>query len=314
MHYWKALAFLRSRLILNQVTQLSLDELTQALGCTRRNAQLIIKKLEKEGWIEWQAGIGRGNLPRIKLIKPLHKVLQDQADVLIRENKLEQALLLIEETQRDAFLVSYIERYQSKEEGENPNQDILQIPFYRGTHCLDPVYVARRTESHITSYLYSNLLRFDSIKNTYEGDLAIDWNRDGNTWFFTLRKGLKFHDASPLKAQDVKAHFDRLKAADHQNSQLFSCIKKVEVRDPLRLVFHMQSLSGHLPALLTNTPAGITKEVTDDEKTNIIGSGSFVLTEQNNWLTRLTAFEQYHGLRPWVDGIEIWNIGDKARL
>jgi len=125
MHYWKALAFLRSRLALNQVTQLSLDELTQALGCTRRNAQLIIKKLEKEGWIEWQAGIGRGNLPRIKLIKPLHKVLQDQADVLISENKLDQALLLIEADQRDAFLVSYIERYQSKDQGEKNDQDIL---------------------------------------------------------------------------------------------------------------------------------------------------------------------------------------------
>ncbi|WP_438462908.1 ABC transporter substrate-binding protein [Marinomonas sp. PE14-40] len=313
MHYWKALAFLRSRLILNQVTPLSLDELTQALGCTRRNAQLIIKKLEKEGWIEWQAGIGRGNLPRIKLIKPLHKVLQDQADVLIRDNKLDQALLLIEADQRDAFLVSYIERFQSENLGINSDRDILQIPFYRGTHSLDPIYVARRTESHITRYLYSNLLTFDPRKSTIEGDLAIDWNRDGNTWFFTLRKGLKFHDASPLKAQDVKAHFDRLTAADHQNSQLFSCIKKVEVLDPLRLVFHMQSLSGHLPALLTNTPAGISKEVLDGEKTNIIGSGSFVLTEQNNWLTRLTAFEHFHGFRPWMDGIEIWNIGDKAK-
>ena len=313
MHYWKALAFLRSRLAVNQVTQLSLDELTQALGCTRRNAQLIIKKLMHEGWIEWQAGIGRGNLPRIKLIKPLQSFLQQQADVLIRENKLDQALLLIEADQRDAFLVSYIERYQSKNQGENSDQDILQIPFYRGTHSLDPIYVARRTESHISSYLYSNLLTFDPLKNTIEGDLAIDWNRDGNTWFFTLRKGLKFHDASPLKAQDVKAHFDRLKAADHQNSQLFNCIKKVEVLDPLRLVFHMQSLSGHLPALLTNTPAGISKEVMDGEKTNIIGSGSFVLTEQNNWLTRLTAFDHFHGFRPWMDGIDVWNIGDKAK-
>ncbi|KJZ10799.1 ABC transporter substrate-binding protein [Marinomonas sp. S3726] len=313
MHYWKALAFLRSRLALNQVTQLSLDELTQALGCTRRNAQLIIKKLEKEGWIEWQAGIGRGNLPRIKLIKPLHKVLQDQADVLISENKLDQALLLIEADQRDAFLVSYIERYQSKDQGEKNDQDILQIPFYRGTHCLDPIYVARRTESHISRYLYSNLLRFDPRKNTFEGDLAVDWKRDENTWFFTLRKGLKFHDASSLEAKDIKTHFDRLKVADHQNSRLFSCIKEVEVLDPLRLAFHLQSLSAHLPALLTDTPAGITKEIKNDDKTDIIGSGSFVLTEQSNWLTRLTAFEHYHGFRPWMDGIEIWNIGDKAK-
>ena len=314
MHYWKALVFLRSRLTLNQREPLSLDELTQALGCTRRNAQLIIKKLVLEGWIEWQAGLGRGNFPKVKLIKPVHDFLQQQANFLIRENKLDQALLLIEEKKRDAFLADYIGHYQDKRSQNTKNQqDILQIPFYRGTHNLDPIYISRRTESHISSYLYSNLLRFDPLKNTFEGDLATDWKRDGNTWIFTLRKGLKFHDASPLKALDVKAHFDRVRTANHQNSQLFDCIKKVEVLDPLRLVFYMQSLSGHLPTLLTNTPAGITKKVMGAEKTSIIGSGSFVLNEQNDWLTRLTAFKQYHAFRPWMDAIEIWNIGDKAK-
>jgi len=324
MHYWKALVFLRSRLTLNQRASLSLDELTLALGCTRRNAQLIIKKLVLEGWIEWQAGLGRGNFPKVKLIKPVHDFLQQQANFLIRENKLDQALLLIEKNMRDAFLADYIEHHQeqrSQEKGSQDQsrqntksqQDILQVPFYRGTHKLDPIYISRRTESHISSYLYSNLLRFDPLKNTFEGDLAIDWKRDKNTWCFTLRKGLKFHDASPLEADGVKAHFERLRAVNHQNSQLFDCIKKVEVLDPLRLVFHMKSLSGYLPALLTSTPAGITKEVMDAEKTSIIGSGSFVLNEQNNWLTRLTAFKQYHGFIPWMDAIEIWNIGDKAK-
>jgi len=65
MHYWKALAFLRSRVLINQPTQLSLAEITEALGCTKRNAQLIIKKLVNKGWIGWKSGIGRGNLPTL---------------------------------------------------------------------------------------------------------------------------------------------------------------------------------------------------------------------------------------------------------
>nr|MCC4820481.1 ABC transporter substrate-binding protein [Vibrio lentus] len=45
----------------------------------------------------------------------------------------------------------------------------------------------------------------------------------------------------------------------------------------------------------------------------IVGSGSFKLVEQSEWLTRLEAFKHYHSHRPWVDGIEIWNVGDKAK-
>ena len=161
MHYWKALAFLRSRVLVNQPTSLSLTEITNALGCTRRNAQLVIKKLVSEGWIDWKSGVGRGNLPTLTLLKILDRELEIRIDELLSENKVDQALDLVDESQRDQFLLDYISRYQSL-----PTKlDILQIPFYRGTHSLDPIEVTRRTEAHITSYLFSNLLRFKQVNS-----------------------------------------------------------------------------------------------------------------------------------------------------
>lgn len=191
MHYWKALTFLRSRVLINQPTKLSLTEITEALGCTKRNAQLIIKKLVNEGWIDWKSGVGRGNLPILTLLKNVNHELELRIDELLSENKVDQALELIEESQRDQFLLGYISRYQSLP----TTLDILQIPFYRGTHSLDPIEVTRRTEAHITRYLFSNLLRFNTRTHSFEGDLAIDWYQDENRWDFTLRKGLVFHDA-----------------------------------------------------------------------------------------------------------------------
>ncbi|MEZ8188901.1 ABC transporter substrate-binding protein [Vibrio sp. 1F279] len=305
MHYWKALAFLRSRVLINQPTQLSLTEITEALGCTKRNAQLIIKKLVNEGWIDWKSGVGRGNLPTLTLLKNVNHELELRIDELLSENKVDQALELIEESQRDLFLLGYISRYQSLP----TTLDILQIPFYRGTHSLDPIEVTRRTEAHITRYLFSNLLRFNTLTHSFEGDLAIDWSQDENRWYFTLRKGLVFHDGSSILAQDIKAHFLRLIGSSHHNSQQFKCISTITVIDPLHLCFAINANAGYLPSLLSSSAAGIAKKVGEQ----IIGSGSFKLVEQSEWLTRLEAFKAYYGHRPWVDGIEIWNVGDKAK-
>ncbi|MEZ8012306.1 MULTISPECIES: ABC transporter substrate-binding protein [Vibrio] len=305
MHYWKALAFLRSRVLINQPTQLSLTEITEALGCTKRNAQLIIKKLVNEGWIDWKSGVGRGNLPTLTLLKNVNHELELRIDELLSENKVDQALELIEESQRDLFLLGYISRYQSLP----TTLDILQIPFYRGTHSLDPIEVTRRTEAHITRYLFSNLLRFNTRTHSFEGDLAIDWSQDENRWYFTLRKGLVFHDGSSILAQDIKAHFLRLIGSSHHNSQQFKCISTITVIDPLHLCFAINANAGYLPSLLSSSAAGIAKKVGEQ----IIGSGSFKLVEQSEWLTRLEAFKAYYGHRPWVDGIEIWNVGDKAK-
>lgn len=305
MHYWKALAFLRSRVLINQPTQLSLTEITEALGCTKRNAQLIIKKLVNEGWIDWKSGVGRGNLPTLTLLKNVNHELELRIDELLSENKVDQALELIEESQRDQFLLGYISRYQSLP----TTLDILQIPFYRGTHSLDPIEVTRRTEAHITRYLFSNLLRFNTRTHSFEGDLAIDWSQDENRWYFTLRKGLVFHDGSSILAQDIKAHFLRRISSSHHNSQQFKCISTITVIDPLHLCFAINANAGYLPSLLSSSAAGIAKKVGEQ----IIGSGSFKLVEQSEWLTRLEAFKAYYGHRPWVDGIEIWNVGDRAK-
>ncbi|CAH7374854.1 SgrR family transcriptional regulator [Vibrio chagasii] len=305
MHYWKALAFLRSRVLVNQPTSLSLTEITNALGCTKRNAQLVIKKLVSEGWVDWKSGVGRGNLPTLTLLKSLDSELEVRIDELLSENKVDQALDLVDESQRDQFLLGYISRYQSL-----PTElDILQIPFYRGTHSLDPIEVTRRTEAHITSYLFSNLLRFNKSTHSFDGDLAIDWYQTEHRWHFTLRKGLVFHDGSPILAQDVKAHFQRLIGSSHHNSQQFKCISAITVIDPLHLCFDINANTGYLPSLLSCSAAGVAKKVGD----KIIGSGSFKLVEQSEWLTRLEVFSSYHGYRPWVDGIEIWNVGDKAK-
>src|SRR3990170_6102150 len=60
---------------------------------------------------------------------------------------------------------------------------------------------------------YSTLLRFDP--QNYPkiiGDVAESWgvSKDALTYTFKIRKGIKFHDGSELRSNDVKATYDKI--------------------------------------------------------------------------------------------------------
>ncbi len=59
--------------------------------------------------------------------------------------------------------------------------------------------------------MYDNLVRF-STKMQLEPALAESWtsSKDGLTWTFKLRKGVRFHDGTAFDAKAVKYFFDRV--------------------------------------------------------------------------------------------------------
>ncbi|MCG8530528.1 MAG: ABC transporter substrate-binding protein, partial [Desulfovibrionales bacterium] len=63
--------------------------------------------------------------------------------------------------------------------------------------------------------------------------LATDWERvDANTWKFTLRKGVKFHNGNDFNADDVKFTFERLKDPKYSKMLNFgNSIESIETPD-----------------------------------------------------------------------------------
>ena len=60
--------------------------------------------------------------------------------------------------------------------------------------------------------------------NTVDGAimprLALSWKQiDANTWQFSLRKGVKFHDGTDFNADDVKFSLDRARGEKSTNAQ-----------------------------------------------------------------------------------------------
>jgi peptide/nickel transport system substrate-binding protein len=88
-------------------------------------------------------------------------------------------------------------------------------------------------------------------------DLARGWNvsRNGKTWTFHLRPGVKFHDGSTVNAQAVKFSFDRMLKAKQGAYPDYAEIQSISVLNPLTVQFHLKySFASFLPSL-TNIDA-----------------------------------------------------------
>lgn len=93
---------------------------------------------------------------------------------------------------------------------------------------LDPVKITDVTSHGVASKIFNTLVRYDT-KMELVPDLAEAlpaWNAADNSYTFKLRKGVTFHDGSPMTAQDVKYSWERLlDPAESKRMQILAAVK-----------------------------------------------------------------------------------------
>jgi peptide/nickel transport system substrate-binding protein len=163
---------------------------------------------------------------------------------------------------------------------------------------------------------YSTLLEFDTAKYpAIKGDLAESWtvSKDGLTYTFKLKKGVKFHDGSAFSSEDIKATYDRLRnpppgvLSIRQAS--YADIASIETPDPLTVVFRLKKSNA---SMLTNfaSPwdcvysAAKLKQDPKFPERNIMGTGPFTFVEHvagSHWTGR--RFDGYYQKgKPYLNG------------
>lgn len=166
-----------------------------------------------------------------------------------------------------------------------PKQIVIAQPADATT--LDP---GKSTQVLTVNYffnLYDTLTRWDADLKLQPA-LATSWrNVDPTTWEFKLRQGVKFHDGSPLTAEDVKATMERLMAPGKTVVQSgFATIKQVEIVDPQTIRFITEKPDPLIPVRMAQMGAQIypARLASSDEGTNElarkpIGTGAYKLVE-----------------------------------
>lgn len=82
---------------------------------------------------------------------------------------------------------------------------------YEAPNSLDPIDVESVYESLPVNQIFDGLVSLDASLNVIPA-LASTWtiSRDGRTFTFHLRDGVRFHDGTPLTSEDVVHTFERL--------------------------------------------------------------------------------------------------------
>lgn len=173
---------------------------------------------------------------------------------------------------------------------------------------------------------YSLLLKFD--QENYPkivGDLAESWtiSRDGLTYTFKLRKGVKWHDGSLLTARDIKATYDKIifppEGVVSVRKASYAMVKSVEAPADHTVVFHLKWPSASFLANLASPwnfiyKADILAKDPHWYEKNIMGTGPFKFVEHvpgSHWVGKKNEDYFVKG-RPYLDGYRAIFIRDTA--
>ena len=185
-----------------------------------------------------------------------------------------------------------------------------------------PSYDAHQEETfgliHPTAPHYSTLLRVDPTDKTGTkpvGDLAESWaiSKDGLTYTFKLRQGVKFHDGAEMTSKDVKASYDKIlkppAGVKSLRASAYASVQSVEAPDAQTVQFKLKWPEASFLLNLASPwnwiyRADILAKDPHWYEKNINGTGPFKFVEHvkgSHWVG--TKFADYWDKgKPYLDG------------
>ncbi len=156
---------------------------------------------------------------------------------------------------------------------------------------LDPAQVTDLNSNRVGRRVVETLVTFPEESTQIVPGLAESWSvsRDGLKYTFKLRRGVSFHDGTPLDAEAVKFSIERQIVAEHPFNKLgkypfanyfFGNVKAVEAVDPQTVEFVLKEPRASFLAVMTAGAASIAsptavKKLGVDYPLSPVGTGPF---------------------------------------
>jgi peptide/nickel transport system substrate-binding protein len=164
----------------------------------------------------------------------------------------------------------------------------IRVGYTQDALTLDPANPGNRDTETIIRNMYDGLLTRDATMHVVP-ELADSWRQvDPLTYEFHLREGVRFHDGTPMTAEDVKFTMERVlggKIGGQTNPRkdLLGPLTRVDIVDPHTVRFILRQPWPLLPAMLPFqeiVSEAFVKQVGDDGLvTREDGTGAFRLKE-----------------------------------
>lgn len=183
---------------------------------------------------------------------------------------------------------------------------------------LDPHKTSAYFSFEVLENIYDTLVEPDENLEMQPA-LAESWqvSPDQLTWTFRLRPGVRFHDGSPLTADDVVFSYRRIIDEELTNVDKFSAVTDVTAPDPLTVVIRLERPT---PNLLTNLGgfkgmAIVSRKNVESGQiaTNPVGTGPFAFVGQKSGDSiTLRANPDYWAGPPKVPGVTFRFISEPS--
>ncbi|MHA6480700.1 ABC transporter substrate-binding protein [Paenibacillus sp. strain BS8-2] len=302
-------------------------ELAELLECTTRNMVMILKRMERDGWIRWESKRGRGNRSELVFLVPLDYMLLEEAKELVARGDLLAGFDTLQTTDgsaaRDTFQDWLAGQFGFRTQVDGKRRtDTLRFPLPGTIDTLDPARIHYFGESHLVHQLFDGLVRMDSRGGAVLPHLAHTWETDESrmTWTFYLRKGIMFHHGREMTATDAAYSIERLRrhAPDGLYSWAYREISLIEAPDDTTIRFKLNTRCElFLPFLATNRASIVPQDIVEAEGErygnaslggSIVGTGPFRLASSEQGILTLEANPAYFQGRPFLDQVEVWTM------
>jgi len=173
---------------------------------------------------------------------------------------------------------------------------------------LDPHSETNNPPKKVFEAVYEALLDYDPETLLLVPKLATSWQvgEDGRSIVFHLRRGVTFHDGTPMNSQAVAYSFKRLLGLGLGYAFLFTSIDSIEPLDDYTVRFNLSRLDPGLldafPLVYIVSPTAFQENTVGDDlarswvANNAVGTGPYQL---DHWIRNqqfeLSSFENYWG-------------------
>lgn len=297
-----------------KIVSIAIEDLTKSLHCTPRNVQLILRKLVDEGYIEWRAGIGRGNRSQMTLLWDLGEVADEYFHDLLAKDKMKEAMDLLYNKDLPVPLRNKLrglldDRFGFQvERMKSSTADVLRVTMNRKSASLDPAFVSTSAEVFFLQQICDTLVIFDPMKKSYLPALAHAWesNEDGSRWTFYLRRGIRFHHGRPLTSKDVLYTLQRLRDVYSPSRWQYEEIEGIEIPSDHVISFYLRQSNRLFLHFFGSFYMSILPHDVEFSEKAIIGTGPFRMAEFTDQVLVLEAYEDYFRERALLDRVELW--------
>jgi peptide/nickel transport system substrate-binding protein len=197
----------------------------------------------------------------------------------------------------------------------------LRIGIGDAVTSIDPHYLNSPTNKNVILNIYDGLTDSDSTINVVPA-LAESWRLiDETTWEFKLRRGVRFHDGTPLTAEDVRASYlrvPRVPNAPAPFTTYIRLVKEIRVVDPHTVHMVTNGLDPILPneaIQIRIVPASQAEASTNDFNSGkaAIGTGPMrFVSYQPGAGVELVRNDHYWGGEPYWEKVSFRIISDGA--